>query len=227
MIQTMPNDATDFLPTRRSLFSRLKNADDQAGWQEFFDTYWKLIYGVARKAGLTDAEAQDAVQETVIAVNKHIGQFKYDPAKCSFKTWLLLLTRQRIARQFSKREKVGAHASACPPVAEGRGTLKRELQPDDATRTATIERLPDPAADLEAMWDEEWEKHLLTIATERVKRQVKAEHFQMFDLYVLQHWPVRDVARVLNVGTGQVYLAKHRVGSLLKKEIRKLEQESI
>ena len=100
---TMPNDATDFLPTRRSLLSRLKNYDDQASWQEFFDTYWKLIYGVARKAGLTDAEAQDAVQETVIAVSKHIGDFNYDPAKCTFKTWLLLLTRQRIERQFAKR----------------------------------------------------------------------------------------------------------------------------
>ena len=89
MTQTMANDATDFLPTRRTLLSRLKKADDQAGWQEFFDTYWKLIYGVAIKAGLTDAEAQDAVQETVIAVSKHIGRFKYDPAQCSFKTWLL------------------------------------------------------------------------------------------------------------------------------------------
>ncbi len=47
MTQTMSNDARDFLPTRRSLLSRLKNGDDQAGWQTFFDTYWKLIYAAA------------------------------------------------------------------------------------------------------------------------------------------------------------------------------------
>src|SRR6266511_1622694 len=99
---TVPS-ADELIPTRQSLLSRLKNSEDQTSWQDFFDTYWKLIYGVAIKAGLTDAEAQDAVQETVLAVSKHIGQFKYDPAKCSFKTWLLLLTRQRIARQFQKR----------------------------------------------------------------------------------------------------------------------------
>src|SRR5215475_15019934 len=104
MTQTMPDDATDFLPTRRSLLSRLKSCDDQTGWQEFFETYWRLIYGVAIKAGLNDAEAQDAVQETVIAVSKHIATFTYDPAKCSFKTWLLRLTRQRIGRQFHKRQ---------------------------------------------------------------------------------------------------------------------------
>jgi RNA polymerase sigma-70 factor (ECF subfamily) len=104
MTQTMPDDATDFLPTRRSLLSRLKSCDDQTGWQEFFETYWRLIYGVAIKAGLNDAEAQDAVQETVIAVSKYIGEFTYNPEKCSFKTWLLRLTRQRVWRQLQKRQ---------------------------------------------------------------------------------------------------------------------------
>jgi RNA polymerase sigma-70 factor (ECF subfamily) len=220
---TMPDDATDFLPTRRTLLSRLKNADDQAGWQEFFDTYWKLIYGVARKAGLNDAEAQDAVQETVIEVSKHIGGFKYDPAKCSFKTWLLLITRQRIGRQFAKRQAALTRPAGTlsQPLGEGRG--EGATTKDDTSRTATIDRIADSAVpDLEAMWDAEWEKHLLTAATERVKRQVKAEHFQMFDLYVLQRWPVRDVARVVGVSTGQVYLAKHRVGALLKKAARDL-----
>jgi len=219
MTQTMSNDAPNFLPTRRSLLSRLKRGDDQAGWQRFFDTYWKLIYGVAIKAGLTDAEAQDAVQETVLAVSKHIGQFKYDPAKCSFKTWLLLLTRQRIARQFQKRP---------PKPALNAGGESLAVFPRDgheATRTGTVERIPDPRRDpLEAVWDEEWQKHLLASATERVKRQVKAEHFQMFDFYVLQAWPVREVARVLNVSVAQVYLAKHRVGALLKKELKRLAQ---
>src|SRR5262245_3857521 len=107
MTQTMPDDATDFLPTRRSLLSRLKRCDDQTAWQTFFDTYGKLLYSVALKAGLTDAEAKDAVQETVIKVSKHIGQFRYDPAKCSFKSWLMLLARQRIATQFRKRAKIG------------------------------------------------------------------------------------------------------------------------
>jgi RNA polymerase sigma-70 factor (ECF subfamily) len=225
MTQTMANDATDFLPTRRTLLSRLKNADDHAGWQEFFDIYWKLIYGVARKAGLTDAEAQDAVQETVIAVSKHIGEFKYDPAKCSFKTWLLLLTRQRIGRQFAKRQAALTRPAGALFHRMGEGRGGGAPTGDGTTRTAAIERLPDSAGShLEAVWDEEWERHLLAVARERVKRQVKAEHFQMFDLYVLQQWPVREVARVLGVTVGQVYLAKHRIAGLLKKEVKRLER---
>ena len=52
----------DLLPTRRSLLGRLRNWEDQVSWQAFFDTYWRLIYGVARKAGLTDHEAEEVVQ---------------------------------------------------------------------------------------------------------------------------------------------------------------------
>jgi len=72
-------------------------------WKDFFDTYWKLIYGVAIKAGLNDAEAQEVVQETIIAVAKQMEGFKYDPKMGSFKGWLLLQTRWRIADKMWKR----------------------------------------------------------------------------------------------------------------------------
>ena len=90
----------ELLPTRQSLLSRLRDWDDQESWREFFETYWRLIYSVARKSGLTDDEAQDVVQETVITVAKNIG--KYDPREGSFKSWLLHTTRWRIADQFRR-----------------------------------------------------------------------------------------------------------------------------
>ena len=65
-----PDTCDEWIPTRQSLLTRLKHWDDQEGWQEFFDTYWRLIYGVARKAGLNDTEAQEVVQASVITVAK-------------------------------------------------------------------------------------------------------------------------------------------------------------
>ena len=73
-------DQNAFIPTRRSLLSRLKSWDNQDSWREFFDTYWRLVYNFALKAGLDDTGAQDAVQETVISVAKQMPGFKYDPA---------------------------------------------------------------------------------------------------------------------------------------------------
>src|SRR6266478_3754029 len=101
----MSQNRDEFLRTRRSLLSRLKHWDDQESWRDFFNTYWKLIYHGAIKAGLSDAEAQDVVQETVIVVAKKIESFKYDPAVDSFKGWLLYLTRKQVALQYRRRQR--------------------------------------------------------------------------------------------------------------------------
>jgi RNA polymerase sigma factor (sigma-70 family) len=220
----MTAGAEDLLATRVTLLARLKDAGDQTGWQQFFNTYWKLLYGVALRSGLTDAEAQDAVQETVIAVARHIPAFKYDPAKCSFKTWLLLLARQRIVHQLRKRNKPGGAANR---VHRGEGGAKAGLDGvrsfETDTDTATVDQLPhEDGLGLEAIWDEEWNKHFLSAAMERVKQKVSDRQFQIFDLYVLQNWSVPEVTRTLRVSRAQVYLAKHRVGRLLKAEIHQL-----
>src|SRR6266480_3818214 len=124
------------LATRRSLIDRLADWEDRKHWQEFFDTYWKLIYSAARKSGLTDAEAQEVVQETIITVAKRIDQLRYDPAVGSFKGWLLHITRWRIADQFRKRQP---------------GQQQRARSRNDRA-TATIERVADSnAVDLDAL----------------------------------------------------------------------------
>jgi len=220
-------NADEFIPTRRSLLSRLRNWNDQVSWQEFFDTYARLIHRVAVKADLNDAEAQDVVQETIIIVARKIPGFKYDPALGSFKSWLMLITRRRIEKQLKKRMPAGVHASACPPARGFQGTLKRELQREDTQRTATIERIPDPTGfNLEAAWDEEWERSMWNAALARVKAQVKPKQFQMFDLYALKEWPVKDVARALGVSTTHVYVNKHRVGGMIKVELNRLKRET-
>ena len=204
-------NSEDFIPTRSSLLKRLKDWEDQASWQDFFDTYGKLIYGVARKAGLNDAEGQDVVQETLLVVAKKMPEFTYDPTIGSFKNWLLLITRRRIDKQRKQRS---------PGV--------RSSFPEETPRTATVERVPDPAGfDLEVVWEEEWGKNLAEAAIARVKRQVKARQFQMFDLYVLKQWPVKEVARALDVSIGQVYVNKHRISGLIKKEMRQLETKQL
>jgi RNA polymerase sigma-70 factor (ECF subfamily) len=213
----MATETDDWLPTRRSLLTRLRHADDQAGWQEFFDAYWRLLYGVARKAGLNDAEAQDAVQDCVIIVSRQMPKFRYQPERCSFKGWLLMILRQRVGRQLRKRQPAAAGALA-------------EDEPDriamEETRTDAIDGLPDPAGDeLEAIWETEWQQHLLALAKERVKQQVSDAQFQIFDLHVLRGWRVREVARTLDVSVAMVYLAKLRVGRRFRQEVALLQRE--
>ncbi len=209
---TQPEAAQEFIPTRKSLLTRLKNWEDNESWRAFFNTYWKLIYGVALKAGLTCTEAEEVVQETVIGVARSIGEFKYDPAVCSFKSWLMQVIRHRIARQFERRK---------------RQSLLQTF-PDETSQTPVLERLPDPSGSvLEALWEEEWQKNLTDAALARVKRRVPMEQYQIFDFYVLKKWPALKVARNLGVTVGLVYVAKHRVSRLLQKEIRALQEHPL
>ena len=113
------HEKAEFLPTRQTLLSRLKDLDDHESWRRFFDTYWKLIYPVATKARLQDTEAQDVLQETIISVSRNIGTFKYEPETCSFKTWFMRVTHSRISNQFRKRKK-HAVVVALEELPEGR-----------------------------------------------------------------------------------------------------------
>src|SRR5262245_4587047 len=99
----METGANEILPTRWSLLSRLKDWDDQESWRLFFDTYWELLYRTALKAGLSHSEAEEVVQDVVISVAKKIASFRTDPARGSFKAYLLTLTQWRIKDQFRKR----------------------------------------------------------------------------------------------------------------------------
>ena len=204
------NDCSeDLIPTRKSLLGRLKDWEDNASWREFFDTYWRLIYGFALRRGLGHDEAQEVVQETVVAVARSIGEFQYDPKVCAFKTWLLNVTRSKIANQFARR--------ARQPAAAGDST-------GSSGSTPLIHRIPDEhSAQGDAAWDEEWQKNLLESAIQRVKRRVSIEQYQMFDLFVLKQWPARDVARTLGVTIGHVYVAKHRIAKLIQTEVKALE----
>ena len=101
----MAEKRNEFLPTRESLLRRLKSWDDQESWADFFNTYWRLIYSAALKAGLNEVQAQDVVQDTIIVVAKKMKDFTYDRAIDSFKGWLLYLTRKRIALEYRRKER--------------------------------------------------------------------------------------------------------------------------
>lgn len=202
----------ELIPTRKSLLGRLKNWDDNESWRVFFETYWRLIYRFATQRGLNHQEAEEVVQDTVLAVAKGIGRFEYKPEKSAFKTWLLTVTRSKIGNQFEKRAR----------------QAQRQVRPDDSSSTPLLARLPDLEAQSqwEKAWEDEWKQNLMDAAIQRVKERVSIEQFQMFDLFVLKGWPARDVARTLRVTVAHVYVAKHRLMKLVRKHYLAIEENS-
>jgi RNA polymerase sigma factor (sigma-70 family) len=203
------NAGEDLLATRQSLLNRLKDWQDHTGWKLFFDTYWRLIYGMARKIGLSDSEAQDVVQETVIAVADQMPQFNYDPAVGSFRSWLMLITRRKVANHL--RQKMY--------MREGKAMPREEPM-----NTDLVENHPSLKGEQwEDAWNKAWEKQVFDDALEKVKKQVNPGQYQMFFLHVLKGLSVRETARRLEASLPAVYFAKYKITALLRKAIAAME----
>jgi RNA polymerase sigma factor (sigma-70 family) len=199
----------DSIPTRQSLLNRLKTVENQESWQEFFETYWSLIYSVATRSGLNDSEAQDVVQETVICVVRSMPEFQYDPKIGSFKAWLRKLTRWRVLDHVRKRN------SAPAPFANFGVDQPVMLEiPDDSDQS------------FDANWDDEWRKAILDMAVKKTKARVDEKQFQIFELCAVQGWPVEKVATTLKISAARVYVSKHRVGKVFEQELKSIDLEA-
>ncbi len=200
------------LLTRPSLLLRVREWQDTASWNEFHRLYRRLVYGRARRSGLSHDDAEDVAQDVFKRVAETIREFEFDANKGSFRGWLMKLTHWRIADQFERRQKL-------PPQSQA-SAASDEM----GTRTGTMNRIPSPEAE-EDEWDREWQQHLLAAAAERIAKQVKPRHFQVFELYVRQQWPVLQVSAELGINPASVYVIGHRLTKLLKVEVAKLQKQ--
>ncbi len=206
---TTPQPSDDPFATRQSLLSRLKDLGDQDGWQEFFETYWRLIYAVARRAGLGDAEAQDVVQETMVVVAQQMPRFRYDPGRGSFKAWLHTVIRGRLSRHWRKARRLPSRDAA----GNGEGVGPGE--------EVAMEAPPE----FDALWQTEWERNLLDAALRRVQTKVSPRQFLLFSLTVIKQVPLATIRERYDASVAQIYLARHRVGRLVKAEVARLRAE--
>ena len=202
------------VPTRPSLLARLKDWEDDTSWREFAEIYTPLIRGFILKSGVSEAEAQDVAQDVLVSVAKQMPEFRYDPAKGSFKSWLFNQTRWRLVDHFRRQQR--------------RVLLVDDPPNDDSgTGTSPLNRVPDPADEgLAKIWESEWEQHRLAQALRRVKEAASPRQFQMFHLFAVQGWAMAEVCRTLGANRAQVYMAKMRLSRMLKRELTELDADS-
>ena len=196
------------LETRSSLIQRLKATINGESWEEFFHTYWELIYNVARRAGLSEADAQDIVQETILKVHNSLDRFEYNRKRGTFKGWLRTVTRSRLNDFFKKQQR--------------RPALNQPLEEaaDD------LQNLEDPEGpEIEKIWDEEWNRNLIQAALSRTKKLSSPKQFQIFKCHYIDEWTVRETCRTLGVNAAQVYMAKQRVGKIFREAVETLQEQ--
>lgn len=210
--ESKPEPSTaDFSRTRRSLLTRLKNWDDNRGWQDFMDKYGRFIFGMARKSGFSVEESEDVVQDVLLSVAKKMPEFRYDGDKGSFKAWLVMIVKSRIIDHLRKKYR------RLPDVARPNG------EPDE-TRVEERVAQHEDALSHETVWQGEWETYVLETALSRVKERLPAKHFLAFRMCTQQQKPPAEVAKALGISLPMIYVIRHRAGRMVAKEIEQLRE---
>ncbi|WP_294506052.1 sigma-70 family RNA polymerase sigma factor [uncultured Victivallis sp.] len=195
--------------TRKSLLRKVRSGDELS-WNEFYAAYKPLILLCGRDCGLTGDECRELVQQVMTEIFRKniLGKyeidrvpdhvmFRYDPAHGRFRHFLRGIIRNHAIRIYHNRPRF-------------------ELR----------EQLPDIISDeaWERTWDEEWEKHVFSMACTELKKRVKSVTWLAFEMYALQNRPAEEVAEFLNVSVSTVYTARSRCVSMLRTIIDELEE---
>lgn len=194
---------SQFPETRISLILRLAASEDAQAWREFAGLYAPAVYALAQRRGLQAADAEDFVQELLLAVARAAGRWKPDAERARFRTWLYrvamnllsdqLRDRQRRQSKFAQTEEVEA---AC--VADSASGLADEFESD--YRRAMFHR-----------------------AAEIVKERVSEATWRAFELTAIHNVPAAAVSQQLGIAVGNVYVARSRTMQLLRNEIEALQ----
>jgi RNA polymerase sigma factor (sigma-70 family) len=191
--------------TRASLILRLKSSDDADAWREFVAIYGPFVYRFARRSGFQDVDAHELVQNVLLAVVKAIDRWQYDSERARFRSWLFTIARNQLMDLL--RKKRGR------PIASGSSgiaaLLDRQPARDDSAEQLAVEH----------------RQTLLLWAASRVKGSVKEATWRAFWMTSVEGHSVAEAARSLGLTHGAVYIARSRVASRLRDEVRQLEAD--
>jgi RNA polymerase sigma-70 factor (ECF subfamily) len=182
--------------TRATLLERLRDGADPLVWDEFFQRYWRMIYGLARHRGCSDHTAEEIVQDVMLAVFEKRDVFRYDPGRGRFRDWLGSVVRNKVAEHRRRpAERVRAQGGG---VDDGLSEKEdSDAQPDET-------------------WEAAFEEALLAVLLDVVRREMNPQTYQAFELAALGELPGAEVARLTGMTRNAVYLARRKVLRRLK-----------
>ncbi|MEM9644271.1 MAG: sigma-70 family RNA polymerase sigma factor [Planctomycetota bacterium] len=196
----MPNSPPE---TRASLSLRLRNADDMAAWEEFAEVYGPVAFRVARRRGLQTADAENLVQEVLMAVAQSVSRWIERSDRGSFHAWLLRIAHNEAVNLLSLR--------ATRPLGQD-GEQGQQRLDEISIRN-----------DISSLIDREYERELFRWAADRVQQTVAHHTWQAFWLTEVEGLSVQRVAETLGRSTGHIYVSRSRVMARIKALVQEYE----
>lgn len=185
--------------TSLTLLERIKSQDEDA-WLEFSKRYAKVLEKWCHAWNIQSFDAQDVIQETLLAVLGGIQNFERRGVG-SFRAWM----------------KTIAWRCWCQTVAKAERRQDLEL----------LKSLMLPVAyqNLEDQFDQLAVQELLETSMERTRARVETKTWQAFQMTALDSLPAAEVAVRLEMSVDAVYAARCRVQRWITQEYTQLDQE--
>ena len=193
----------EFPDTSHSLIFRVKNPADGAAWTEFLGIYQPVVFRMARRRGLQDADAQDVIQQVFLSISKSIEGWIPGDLQPPFRAWLTTIARNAITKALTRRPRDAATGSTSM-------VELLEAQPDPQETTAEILA--------------EARKELIRWATEQIRSEFSEATWNVFWLTAIEGVPIAEVAKSTGRSAGAVYVARYRVIARLKEKVLEVSQ---
>lgn len=196
--------------TSATLLSRLKQPQAEASWERFCRIYAAPIIRYGRKLGLSEADARDVMQESLLILMRLLPKFEYDQSRGRFRSYLLNIVHKQ-ALGFLRRAARHRTTSLDESGPDGRPPLEVPApQPDENDRAE--------ARWHEALFDDAWSR---LVGSGRLKPETVAA----FEEYVIRGRDCEEVANKHGLSANTVYQMRSRVIGMLKVEVRQMMAE--
>jgi RNA polymerase sigma-70 factor (ECF subfamily) len=195
-------------PTPKTLLQKIRDAQDASSpeaarlWARFENVYQAFIYRWAQRAGLQDADADNAVQEVFIRLLRHLPNFEYDPAKGRFRDWLRWVIRSAAEDIRRKNKRQGARGGEEPP--------------NDIIN-------PDPLEE----FDGDFVREVLMQSLQQVKAESDEQTWRCFEECVIKGRRRKEVAEELGMKPNTVTQNGCRVRARVRKRFEELAAEKL
>jgi RNA polymerase sigma-70 factor, ECF subfamily len=188
--------------TTSTILQRLHDHRDRSMWQRVDDRFRRPIIAFARRLGLSESDADDAAQETIVAFIEAYQAGNYQRQRGRLSSWLFGIAHQVVAnrRRRAARDaaRLGAGAAEPADVAD-----------------------PRMVADV---WEQEWQTAMLDTCLAQLQSEIAGKTYEAFRMVVREGISPDDAAAALGMTRDAVYVAKHRALKRLADLIREAEE---
>ena len=193
--------------TRASLLIRLRQPGNQEAWREFASLYEPLIYRLAARKGFQHADAQDLLQDVLVAIARGIDRLEIGDDKGRFRGWLFRISRNLIVNALEKRQRL--------VVGSGDSDIFERLAQEPALN-----------AQEQTAYILEFRRELFHWAARGICVEFQPATWNLFWRTSVKGEPIAETARELGLSLGAAYAARCRVLARLRKKIDELEDSS-